>query len=139
MIEALPGACLFKDGAGQPLAAANTYLRRCVELIESGRHDKEHLGEEIKAAHFQTERAGKIIAHLRDFIRKGRGDRGEGIPESEIELIFNPFASSTDDGLGLGLTICRSIVKSCGGQIRVFSSLDSGSIFTITFSLDDHA
>ncbi len=41
-------------------------------------------------------------------------DLGKGIPANNLEKIFEPFVSSKADGLGLGLTICRSIVKAHG-------------------------
>ena len=44
-------------------------------------------------------------------------DRGTGIPPEEMEHIFEPFFTSKADGLGLGLSICRSIVTAHGGRL----------------------
>lgn len=63
---------------------------------------------------------------------------GKADLESEIDRTFNPFASSKAEGLGLGLTICRSIVESYGGRIRVSSTPDSGSISNFTLPLESH-
>lgn len=62
-------------------------------------------------------------------------DHGIGISKDEQEKIFGRFERLAPlenyDGLGLGLFICRSIVKAHGGLISVQSSLDNGSIFTV--------
>jgi signal transduction histidine kinase len=65
-------------------------------------------------------------------------DRGRGIPPDKIEAIFERFvqADSSDarerGGVGLGLAICRSIVRQHGGLIWVASELGRGSTFFFT-------
>lgn len=46
-------------------------------------------------------------------------DNGRGLPAANIERIFEPFFSTKETGLGLGLAICRQIVESHGGSIDV--------------------
>ena len=43
-------------------------------------------------------------------------DTGTGIPAEQIDQIFEPFVTSKAGGLGLGLTICRSIVDAHAGR-----------------------
>lgn len=66
-------------------------------------------------------------------------DHGIGISKDEQEKIFGRFERLAPlenyDGLGLGLFICRSIVKAHGGLISVQSSLNDGSIFTVELPL----
>lgn len=65
-------------------------------------------------------------------------DLGKGIPEDQLENIFEPFnqvdASDTrnQEGTGLGLSICRNIVNLHGGKIWVTSTLNEGSCFYFT-------
>jgi K+-sensing histidine kinase KdpD len=65
-------------------------------------------------------------------------DRGRGIPPDKMEAIFERFvqADSSDardrGGVGLGLAICRSIVRQHGGLIWVASELGRGSTFFFT-------
>lgn len=44
-------------------------------------------------------------------------DQGVGIEPSQLEKIFQPFVTTKPDGLGLGLSICRSLIKAHGGRI----------------------
>lgn len=68
-------------------------------------------------------------------------DTGIGIAKEEIQTIFEPYEqggkheSNLVDGLGLGLTICKNLVKLHGGTIRVQSVADEGSTFSFTFPL----
>jgi signal transduction histidine kinase/CheY-like chemotaxis protein len=65
-------------------------------------------------------------------------DQGRGIPADKLETIFGQFqqvdASDARDkgGTGLGLTICRNIIRKHGGQIWVKSALGEGSTFYFT-------
>jgi PAS domain S-box-containing protein len=59
-------------------------------------------------------------------------DTGKGIPEKDIIRIFDPFFSTKPGGVGLGLTICYSIIVSHGGTIEVESKPKKGSIFTVS-------
>jgi len=58
-------------------------------------------------------------------------DDGPGIPERERARIFDPFYSTRERGLGLGLAICRRIVDAHGGEIRVEPGDDGGTVFEI--------
>jgi len=67
-------------------------------------------------------------------------DTGVGIPSSDLARIFDPFWSRRADGVngtGLGLPICREIVKSSGGSIGVTSEVGKGTRFTVTLPSAD--
>lgn len=63
-------------------------------------------------------------------------DNGPGIPENELDNIFQPFyrsdATKSVSGFGLGLSLCNRIIKLHNGQLSVASQVDVGSTFTIT-------
>jgi C4-dicarboxylate-specific signal transduction histidine kinase len=59
-------------------------------------------------------------------------DNGPGIPVERLKTVFEPFYTSKREGLGLGLSICRSIVESFGGKITAESLLDGGAIFRVS-------
>ncbi|MGI6094782.1 MAG: ATP-binding protein [Lachnospiraceae bacterium] len=68
-------------------------------------------------------------------------DNGIGISEDFLEHIFEPFEREKNTtysqtfGVGLGLTIVKSIVDGMGGDIEVSSAVDKGSTFTVTLHL----
>jgi len=63
-------------------------------------------------------------------------DQGIGIPEDELESIFDKFAQSSRTrtgagGTGLGLAICREVVTRHGGIIRAANAVEGGAVFTV--------
>lgn len=58
-------------------------------------------------------------------------DTGTGIPEDEIDKIFEPFYTSKDFGTGLGLVVCKRILQSFGGEIKISSKVNKGTIVDI--------
>lgn len=64
-------------------------------------------------------------------------DRGSGVPESDLEAIFEPFyrADTNTTGYGLGLAIARRAVASHGGQVRAHNRPEGGLEVTITLPL----
>ncbi len=60
-------------------------------------------------------------------------DTGEGIAADRIDRIFDPFVSSKtqDEGMGLGLSICRNQIRDLGGRIEVESTPGEGSTFRV--------
>lgn len=71
-------------------------------------------------------------------------DNGIGIPKADLPHIFERFyrvdttRSRTTGGFGLGLAITKQILEAHGGQIRVTSTLEKGSIFQITLPLQQN-
>lgn len=58
-------------------------------------------------------------------------DEGPGIPDENLENIFDPFFSTKETGSGLGLTVAHSIVKRHKGRISVQSSIKEGTIVEV--------
>ena len=67
----------------------------------------------------------------KDQVRVAVRDSGEGIDPVAMPQIFEPFFTTKARGMGMGLTIARSIVKAHGGQISARRNLDRGSTFEI--------
>ncbi len=64
-------------------------------------------------------------------------DSGEGIPAELTQRIFDPFFSTKDDGVGLGLSLVHKIIEKHNGRIRVSSKLGSGATFIVSFPKAD--
>jgi two-component system, LuxR family, sensor kinase FixL len=60
-------------------------------------------------------------------------DTGHGIPTGDEEAIFESYYTTKPDGLGLGLSLSRSIVTAHGGRLRVESHGADGATFHCTF------
>lgn len=62
-------------------------------------------------------------------------DNGMGIPSGNLEKIFDPYFTTRDKtnqkGMGLGLTLCYTIIKKHNGHIAVESEIGTGTIFTL--------
>jgi signal transduction histidine kinase len=56
-------------------------------------------------------------------------DTGKGIAAGEAEKIFKPFYTSKPQGLGMGLSICRSIINSHRGRLWAENNPDGGATF----------
>jgi signal transduction histidine kinase len=59
-------------------------------------------------------------------------DTGAGVPGAELERMFEPFVSSKPEGLGMGLSINRSIVEAHGGHIVATRNRDRGLTLRVT-------
>jgi C4-dicarboxylate-specific signal transduction histidine kinase len=59
-------------------------------------------------------------------------DLGEGVPPEVEERLFDAFVTSKRGGLGLGLSICRSVVQAHGGAIHHEKNPGAGARFAIT-------
>ncbi len=52
---------------------------------------------------------------------------GKGLPADSLERVFEPFYTTKEHGLGMGLAICRSIVEAHGGRLRAANNPDRGA------------
>ncbi|WP_442598863.1 ATP-binding protein [Neobacillus sp. D3-1R] len=62
-------------------------------------------------------------------------DTGDGMPNDTINQVFKPFFTMKKDGSGLGLTVCKRIIDTLGGNITLTSKLNEGTQVEITLPL----
>lgn len=67
------------------------------------------------------ERGDRVVVSIRD--------HGPGLPEEDLQLIFQPFYSTRQGGMGMGLAICKSCIEANGGRITAQSADGGGAIF----------
>ncbi len=70
-------------------------------------------------------------------------DRGEGIPREVADQLFTPFFTTKEEGMGLGLSLCRTVIEQHGGFLGFDAAQPRGTIFSFTLPValarDGHA
>jgi two-component system, LuxR family, sensor kinase FixL len=59
-------------------------------------------------------------------------DTGPGLPETVRARLFQPFVTTKSEGLGVGLSICRTIVEAHGGELAAENDAGGGTVFRFT-------
>jgi PAS domain S-box-containing protein len=77
---------------------------------------------------------GMRVRRMGDAIQTEISDRGPGVEFPE--KIFEPFFTTKDDGMGMGLAICRSIVESHGGRLWAERNEPQGARFIFTLPVE---
>jgi signal transduction histidine kinase len=72
-------------------------------------------------------------AREREIVDQAVADSGTGIDPKSMDRIFDAFFTTKSHGMGMGLSICRSIVKAHGGQLSASSADLHGSVFEVVF------
>ena len=67
-----------------------------------------------------------------DMIRVTVADTGSGISPDVASQLFQPFVTTKQQGMGVGLSICRTIIESHGGQIWAEPNPEGGTVFHFT-------
>lgn len=73
----------------------------------------------------------RTICVENQFVRISVRDCGPGIAADRVEQIFEPFYTTKTHGLGLGLTICRSIINAHGGRLWAVNNNEGGATVTV--------
>jgi signal transduction histidine kinase len=60
------------------------------------------------------------------------GDSGPGIDPENLERVFEAFYTTKSSGVGMGLSICRSIIEAHGGRLWAYANEPRGAVFQFT-------
>ena len=122
--EGLAGdGCLFID-RGLMARVLSHILQNSLEAIALNPKRKEEAAVEV------------TLLDNKEEVEIAVADRGPGISQKNLGLIFDPFFSSQPDRVGLGLTFVRRAVEEQGGSIEVQSRLGKGTKFILRFPKD---
>ena len=99
-----------------------------VNLIANAGHAMSDTPPERRRILIQTRSVdGMIQLHVRD--------HGHGIPPEHLDRIFEPFHTTRNNGLGMGLAICRRIAETHGGTLKAANHEAGGAVFTLSLPL----
>ncbi|MFZ5780444.1 MAG: ATP-binding protein [Pseudomonadota bacterium] len=94
------------------------------------------------AAQADDDRTAVIVRTERlggEHVRIAVEDAGIGVPPEELERLFTPFHTTRPDGMGMGLSISRSIVEAHGGELSAMRNAGPGMTFAFTLPMDQAA
>jgi len=78
-------------------------------------------------------------SRVENFAELTLSDHGPGIPEGKLKEVFEPFVTSKSKGMGVGLSIARTIVEAHNGQISAGNDPGGGAVFRIKLPVAGHA
>jgi signal transduction histidine kinase len=90
----------------------------------------------IEAMRGDNERTRELLISTRDFDPNGVlvkvRDSGPGLAPAILERVFDAFYTTKAGGLGMGLSICRSIIEAHGGRLWATANMPRGAAFEFT-------
>ncbi len=78
----------------------------------------------------------RTLEHGSDQILVAVEDSGPGIESENIDRVFKAFYTTKPDGIGMGLSICRSIVEAHGGRLWATANVPHGATFQFTLAVN---
>jgi C4-dicarboxylate-specific signal transduction histidine kinase len=102
------------------------------------------LSSQLIRAMVQDRDGSLLVGHEKGLDRLSNGavvaritvrDAGTGISPAVLETVMEPFVSTKEQGLGMGLAISRSIIETPGGCLHAANNPEAGACFTVTIPM----
>ena len=132
-------ACLMFEGKAPGIRFENS-AEKCAALVDVEQIQtvlKNILANAIKYSAPESDPIKVRLSSDDSGIQLEIQDYGQGIPDEDMDLIFEPFyrvdksRNKNTGGYGLGLSLCKTIIEAHGGTISVKSSMGQGAIFLL--------
>jgi len=136
--QTLTRAEVLKNGV-----SVRTQLAESLPLIRAGRVQLQQvilnlILNAIEAMSGVGEGARELLISTRkaepNGVLVGVRDSGPGLAPAFLERVFDAFYTTKSGGLGMGLSICRSIIEAHGGRLRASTNVPHGATFEFTVS-----
>lgn len=122
----------IEGGEGLAIRANRVEMQQVlVNLLANGAHAMAGLPARARVITVEIGREGA------DQLRLAVRDRGTGIGEEALGQLFNPFFTTREDGMGMGLAISRSAVEAEGGRLSAANHPEGGAVFEIVLPADE--
>lgn len=108
-----------------------------LNLARNAMQSMDHPGITARTLVLRVQAAGRH--HDRRWLDFSVADVGTGIPPEVAQRLFTPFYSTRSEGMGLGLSICRTVVEQHGGFLVFEANQPRGTIFRFTLPVDTGA
>jgi len=120
-LELAPGVMMVRGDTNQLQQAMLNLIFNAIEAMPTG-------GELVITTRADAS-AGQVVIEVQD--------TGTGILKENLNHIYDPFftTKAPGEGTGLGLSIVYGIVKNHGGQVKVKSAVDTGTVFSLRLPL----
>ena len=110
-----------------PVRGDRVHLQQVLlNLIMNGMDAMEHSQDGARSMDIRARRAEEGL------IEVAVSDSGPGIPRETLNRVFEPFFTTKDSGMGMGLTISRTIVEAHAGRIWAENNATQGATFAFT-------
>ena len=77
-------------------------------------------------------------SRVANFAELSISDRGPGIPAERLKDVFEPFFTAKAEGMGIGLSIARTLVEAHNGQISAVNAPEAGAVFRVRLPIARH-
>jgi PAS domain S-box-containing protein len=111
---------------GDRVELQQVILNLIINAVEAMSGDREG-PRELRVSSREAESGGVLVAV---------SDSGPGLAFASLDRLFEAFYTTKPSGLGLGLSICRSIIQAHGGRLWASTSLPRGAIFQFTLPVE---
>ena len=101
-----------------------------LNLARNGMQAMDHPGCQTRVLTLTVKRAASSLSH--GWIEFSVGDLGVGISPEVAQQLFTPFFTTKSEGMGLGLSLCRTVVEQHGGHLEFVPNAPQGTLFRFT-------
>ena len=128
----------LQDGLPQLLCDRTMVEQVLLNLARNAMQAMDQAGISDPSLLIQARHAGGGERHTgpKAWVEFSVADCGPGIPEAVAQQLFTPFYTTKAEGMGLGLSLCRTVVEQHGGFLGFEPNRPQGTIFRFTLPVD---